>query len=74
MLAREPKKNDMANKLRGFRKIARHIAKSRGVSVERASAMLAAGTRRASASARRKNPRLNMVKGMPKLKRKKRAR
>lgn len=47
----------------GFKAVAADIASKRGVSKERASAMLAAGTRRAGAAARRRNPRLNRVKG-----------
>jgi len=47
----------------GFAAIQSSIARREGVSKERAGAMLAAGTRRASAAARRKNPRLKRVKG-----------
>lgn len=52
----------MAKKHPGFKKVAASIAKKRGVSKERAGAMLAASTRKASASAKRKNPRLKRVK------------
>lgn len=52
----------MASKHPGFKSVARGIAAKRGVSMARASAMLAAGTRRAGAAARKKNPRLNKVK------------
>jgi hypothetical protein len=45
----------------GFQAVQAKIAKKQGVSKERAGAMLAAGTRRASASAKRKNPRLKKV-------------
>jgi len=48
---------------RGFKKNAQRIANKQGVSYDRAAAILAASTRRASAAARRKNPRLNRVKG-----------
>ena len=47
----------------GFGSVAAGIAKSEGVSKERASAMLAASTRRASAKAKKKNPFLKAVKG-----------
>ena len=47
----------------GFSKVASGIAKKEGVSKERASAMLAASTRRASSSAKKSNPRLSRVKG-----------
>lgn len=47
----------------GFERVAKGIARRQGVSLERARAMLAAGTRRAGAAARRRNPRLNRVRG-----------
>jgi hypothetical protein len=47
----------------GFAAVAKDIARKQGVSKERASAELAARTRAASAAAKRKNPRLNRVKG-----------
>ncbi len=47
----------------GFKAVAAKIAAKEGVSVKRASAMLAAGTRKAGAAARKANPRLNRVKG-----------
>lgn len=47
----------------GFHAIAEKIARKHNISLKRASAELAAGTRRAGKSARRKNPRLNRVKG-----------
>jgi hypothetical protein len=47
----------------GFKAVASKIAKKEGVSKSRANAMLAAGTRRASASAKRANPKLKKVKG-----------
>lgn len=46
----------------GFKKVASDIAKKQGVSKEQASAILASSTRKASASAKRKNPRLKKVK------------
>lgn len=47
----------------GFQNVQASIAKKQGVSKETAGKELGAATRRASASARRKNPRLNRVKG-----------
>jgi hypothetical protein len=47
----------------GFKAVSRKIAKKEGVSEERAKAMLASSTRKASAKAKRKNPRLKKVKG-----------
>lgn len=49
-------------KTRGFENNARQIAAKQGVSMDRARAILAAGTRNASAAAKRKNPRLKKVK------------
>ena len=50
----------------GFKKAASMIAKKQGVSKERASAILAAGARKASAKAIKANPRLKKVSGMKK--------
>ena len=50
-------------KLRGFKANQAAIAKKQGISKERAGAILAASTRRASPAAKRKNPRLKKVKG-----------
>lgn len=47
----------------GFKAVAAEMAAKQGISRERASAELAASTRRASAAAKRKNPRLNRVRG-----------
>lgn len=47
----------------GFKAVSSSIAKREGVSMDRARAMLASGTRKAGKSARKKNPRLNRVKG-----------
>jgi len=52
----------MAEKHPGFEKVASGIARREGVSKERARAMLAASTRRASVKAKMKNPRLRRVK------------
>jgi len=53
----------MAKAHPGFKAVQSQIAKRQGVSAKRAGAILAAGTRRASASAKRANPRLKRVKG-----------
>jgi hypothetical protein len=55
----------------GFKAVARKIARRRGKSLKRARAILAASTRRASAAAKRRNPRLKRVKGKAKRKKKK---
>jgi len=47
----------------GFRKVAASIAKRQKIPMERANAILAAGTRNASAAAKKKNPALKKVKG-----------
>lgn len=47
----------------GFKAVQKQISKKQGVSMERAGAILAAGTRKASAAAKKKNPRLKRVKG-----------
>lgn len=47
----------------GFEAVENKIAKKQGVSKERAGAILAASTRKASAGAEKKNPRLKKVKG-----------
>ena len=49
-------------KVRGFKNVANKIAKKQGISKKAASAILAASTRKASAAAKRKNPRLKRVK------------
>ena len=46
----------------GFEAVAGKIAAKQGIPLERARAELAAGTRRAGAAAKRKNPRLKRVK------------
>ena len=47
----------------GFAAVAKRIARRQGVSARRASAELAAATRRASRAARTANPYLDRVKG-----------
>ena len=51
-----------------FRTVQSKIAKKEGISKKRAGAILAASSRRASAAAKRKNPKLKKVKGKPKRK------
>ena len=51
------------NKHPGFKAVQKEIAKKGGYSEERAGAILASKTRKASAAAKRKNPRLNKVTG-----------
>lgn len=46
----------------GFKAAQADIARREGVSKKRAGAILASATRKASAKAKRKNPRLNKVK------------
>ena len=46
----------------GFKNVAKSIAKKGGYSMDTAKAILASKTRKASASAKRKNPRLKRVK------------
>lgn len=47
----------------GFANVAKSIAGKGGYSMDRARAILAGATRKAGAAARKKNPRLNRVKG-----------
>ena len=47
----------------GFKAVQNKIAKQKGISKERAGAILAASTRRASSTAKKVNPRLKRVKG-----------
>lgn len=50
----------------GFRATAIEIAQRQGIPLSHAEAMLAYSGRHASAAARRKNPRLNRIKGRKK--------
>lgn len=50
----------------GFKAVASKIAKKQGISKERASAIVAAGARKASAKAVKANPRLKKVSGVKK--------
>lgn len=47
----------------GFKAVQAKIAKKQGVSKKAAGAILASATRKASAKAKKKNPRLKKVKG-----------
>lgn len=47
----------------GFKAAAKSIASKQGLSMERASAILAAGARKASTKAKQANPNLKKVKG-----------
>ncbi len=47
----------------GFKAVQQQIAKKQRIPMDRAGAILAAATRRASAAAKRANPRLKRVKG-----------
>jgi len=49
-------------KVRGFKNVAKKIARKQGISKKAASAILASATRKASAKAKKKNPRLKRVK------------
>jgi len=64
--AKRKTKRKPAKVVRGFAANARKIAKRQGISMKRARAILAAGARRASAAAKRRNPRLKRVKGKAK--------
>lgn len=50
----------------GFKAVAAGIAKKQGISKERASAIVAAGARKASPAAIKTNPRLKKVSGVKK--------
>lgn len=52
----------MAGKHPGFKSVQSSIARKSGVSMEAAGAILAASSRKASAKAKHKNPRLKRVK------------
>jgi hypothetical protein len=47
----------------GFKSVQKSIAKKQGISIKSAGAILASSTRKASAAAKRKNPKLKRVKG-----------
>lgn len=52
--------------VKGFQNNAQNIAKKQGVSYDRAAAILAAGTRKASPAAKKANPALKKVKAASK--------
>ncbi len=53
-------------KPKGFKNVQASIAKKQGISEERAGAILASATRKASPAAKRANPALKKVKGKAK--------
>lgn len=50
----------------GFKAVAKSIAKKQGISMDRASAIVASGARKASPAAVKANPRLKKVSGVKK--------
>ena len=68
-MARRKKSSRRSKAHPGFKAVASRIARKQGVSKKRASAILAASSRRASPAAKRRNPRLKRVKGSPKRRR-----
>ena len=50
----------------GFKAVQEHMAQASGMSMDQAGAALASSSRNASPAAKRKNPRLNRVKGKTK--------
>ena len=58
----------MAKKMEhpGFKRVQAQIAKKQGIGMERAGAILAAGTRKAGKKAVKANPRLKRVSGVKK--------
>ena len=56
-------KSKKSKKHPGFKAVQKKIAKEQGISMEKAGAILASSSRKASAAAKRKNPRLKKVKG-----------
>jgi hypothetical protein len=57
-----PVRRDMAAKTKGFKNNQAKIAKKKGISSDRAGAILASATRKASPAAKKKNPKLKKVK------------
>lgn len=55
-----------AKKITGFKNVQKSIAKKQGIPMERAGAILAAGARKASPAAIKKNPSLKKVSGVKK--------
>jgi len=61
--AKKKAKKSGARKGMGFDAAARDVAKRQGVSMKRARAIIAAGARKASPAAKKRNPNLRKVKG-----------
>jgi hypothetical protein len=61
-----PAKKKAAKKNPGFKAVQKGIAKKQGVSMERAGAILASSSRKASPAAKKANPALKKVKGKAK--------
>jgi hypothetical protein len=57
------KKAKKARKGMGFEAAARQVAQKKGISMERARAIIASGARKASPAAKKRNPNLRKVKG-----------
>tara|TARA_Y100000114_G_scaffold40647_1_gene36144 strand:+ start:1381 stop:1569 length:189 start_codon:yes stop_codon:yes gene_type:complete len=57
-------------KVKGFKNVAKSIARKQGISNSAASAILASSSRKASKKAKAKNPKLKKVKGKTKTKKK----
>ena len=57
------KKTKKARKGMGFEAAARQVAQRRGIPMERARKIIAAGARKASPAAKKRNPNLRKVKG-----------
>jgi hypothetical protein len=55
----------MKKKHRGFEEVSKDIAKKQGIPIEGARAILASSGRKASKQARKANPKLNDISGMP---------
>lgn len=62
-MARQKTRGGKSQAHPGFKKVAQDIAARQGIPEERARAILAASTRRASEAAKRRNPRLRRVRG-----------
>ena len=63
MAAKKKGKKKAARKGMGFEAAARQVAQRQGVSMERARKIIAAGARKASPAAKKRNPNLRKVKG-----------
>jgi hypothetical protein len=63
MAAKKKAKKKGARKGMGFEAAARDVAKKKGIPMERARKIIAAGARKASPAAKKRNPNLRKVKG-----------